>query len=416
MERQAWLGRRGRLRSLAVVVVVVGAALGLTAGPAGGSSGSSGDPIVTAAVVGAGAVGVGPAVGPVAIGTKPVELPELASPSKPTSTATSSSTSWLRVEGNQLVDAAGQPIVLHGVDRSGTEYACVQGWGIFDGPFDAASVAAIASWGVNAVRIPLNEDCWLGINGVKPAYSGTNYRKAIEAYVDLLEADHVEAILDLHWSAPGTELATGQAEMADADHSPAFWSSVAGAFRAQPNVMFDLFNEPEAISWSCWLKGCEIPASGGHPAWQAAGMQTLVDAVRNAGATQPIMLGGVDWATNLEGWLAHEPVDPLHQLVASFHVYNFTGCSTTSCWDSTVLPVARAVPVVTGEVGQNTCGGHWASSYLDWANQHGISYLAWTWDTWGCPYGLVTSYDGSPSAWGRLLLSDLRSLPSQPQL
>ncbi|HEY8598128.1 MAG TPA: hypothetical protein VIL85_06835, partial [Thermomicrobiales bacterium] len=61
----------------------------------------------------------------------------------------------LRVEGAQLIDAAGQPVRLLGVNRAGTEYACIQGWGLFDGPHDAASVAAIRSWGSNAVRVPL---------------------------------------------------------------------------------------------------------------------------------------------------------------------------------------------------------------------------------------------------------------------
>ena len=45
---------------------------------------------------------------------------------------------------------------------------------------DAATAAAIASWQMNAVRIPLNEDCWLGINGAPAAYSGANYQTAIE--------------------------------------------------------------------------------------------------------------------------------------------------------------------------------------------------------------------------------------------
>ncbi len=75
----------------------------------------------------------------------------------------------VRVEGNRLVNGNGAPIRLLGVDRSGTEYACVQGWGIFDGPSDAASIAAMASWHINAVRVPPNRDCWLGINGVNPA-------------------------------------------------------------------------------------------------------------------------------------------------------------------------------------------------------------------------------------------------------
>lgn len=326
---------------------------------------------------------------------------------------------FVRVQGNALINPEGQRVQLVGVDRSGTEYACVgASGGFFDGPSDPASVAVMASWGINAVRIPLNEDCWLGINGVNPAYAGANYQGAIEHYVQVLASYHLEAILDLHWSAPGGELSTGQNLMADESHSVAFWSSVATAFRDQPNVMFDLYNEPHGISWSCWLSGCTVPASGGQPAWQAAGMQQMVDAVRDAGATQPIMLGGLDWAGDLTGWLSNEPVDPLHQLVASFHVYNFSGCSTLSCWDSTVAPVAAEVPVVTGEVGQNTCSSaSFAASYFAWANAHGISYLAWTWDTWGCPYGLITSYaTGAPTVSGQALLTDLRGLPQQPAL
>src|SRR5215470_8869578 len=82
----------------------------------------------------------------------------------------------VQVSGNHLVDQNGTPVRLLGVNRSGAEYACAQGWGIFDGPSDATSIAAIAAWHVNAVRVPLNEDCWLGINGVNPSYGGVNYR------------------------------------------------------------------------------------------------------------------------------------------------------------------------------------------------------------------------------------------------
>ena len=82
----------------------------------------------------------------------------------------------LIVSGNHLVNAAGHTVRLLGVDRSGLEYACVQGWGFSDGPVDAASISAMKTWGINAVRVPLNEDCWLGINGVKPQYGGATYR------------------------------------------------------------------------------------------------------------------------------------------------------------------------------------------------------------------------------------------------
>src|SRR5229473_4846171 len=116
----------------------------------------------------------------------------------------------VRVQGNQLVDTAGRVVRLKGVNRSGTEYACAQGWGFFDGPSDSASVQAIVSWKANAVRVPLNETCWLAINGVAPAYSGANYARAISDYVALLNRAGLVVILDLHWSAAATAIALGQ--------------------------------------------------------------------------------------------------------------------------------------------------------------------------------------------------------------
>src|SRR5581483_6346776 len=80
----------------------------------------------------------------------------------------------LRVRGNHLVDGNDRAVHLHGINRSGTEYACVQGWGIFDGPSDASSVEAMTTWNVNIVRVPLNEDCWLDINGIQQQYAGAS--------------------------------------------------------------------------------------------------------------------------------------------------------------------------------------------------------------------------------------------------
>jgi endoglucanase len=310
------------------------------------------------------------------------------------------------VAGNQLIGVANAPMRLLGVNRSGTEYACVQGWGLFDGPSDATSISAIASWHVNVVRVPLNEDCWLGINGVNPSYSGANYQNAIVSYVNALNVANIVAILDLHWNAPGTTAATGQEVMADADHSPAFWSSVATTFKSNTATIFDLYNEPHDITWSCWRDGC-VTSDG----WHTAGMQSLVNAVRATGAQQPLMLGGLGYSSDLSQWLTFKPTDSANQLVASFHLYNFSGCNTASCWDSTVAPVAAQVPVVTGEVGENDCAHGFIDSYMAWADAHNVSYLGWTWDTWGCNgIALIDNYDGTPTPYGLAYKSHLATL------
>jgi len=308
----------------------------------------------------------------------------------------------VHVSGNRLINGAGSTIQLHGVNRSGPEYQCVHGLGIFDGPSDDSSVAAIASWhGVNAVRVPLNEDCWLGINGFpNGGYSAAQYQAAIAAYVQKLHAHGLYAILDLHWSAPATFPANWQEGMPDADHSPTFWSQVASAYQKDPATIFDLFNEPVGVDYPCWRDGCPYGGdpTNGRGQWQVAGMQQLVTTVRNTGATNVIMLGGLSFANDMTGWLSYKPTDPANQLAASFHTYNFNTCNSTGCWDAQVGPVAAQVPLVTGEIGEDDGAATFINAYMAWAEPKGISYLAWTWDTWGCGNGavLISDYTGTP--------------------
>ncbi len=310
----------------------------------------------------------------------------------------------IHVLGTQLVDSTGRPVRLRGVNRSGAEYACAQGWGIFDGPSDSASVQAIASWRSNVVRVPLNETCWLGINGVAPAYSGDNYRRAIAAYVALLNRTGLAVILDLHWTAAGTATALGQAPMPNRDHTPEFWRQVAAAYKGNNRVIFDLFNEPypdnnsdTPEAWRCWRYGGTCSGMS----FQAAGMQELVDTVRSTGATNVIVVGGIQYASRLTGWLANEPTDPLHNLAASWHIYNFSWCNTLACWDSEAAPVAQQVPLVLGELGQSDRGSAFVTSLMDWMDARQGSYLAWEWDVWGQPLDLIANYDGTPTTYGQ---------------
>jgi hypothetical protein len=310
----------------------------------------------------------------------------------------------VHVVGTQLVDSTGQPVRLRGVNRSGTEYACAQGWGIFDGPSDSVSVQAIASWKANVVRVPLNETCWLGINGIAPAYSGDNYRRAMADYVALLNRTGLAVILDLHWTAAGTGTALGQAPMPNHDHTPEFWRQVAAAYKGNNRVIFDLFNEPypdnnsdTPEAWRCWRDGGTCSGMS----FQAAGMQELVDSVRSTGATNVILVGGVQYASRLTSWLANEPTDPLHNLAASWHIYNFSWCNTLTCWDSEAAPVARQLPLVLGELGQNDRGSAFVTSLMDWMDARQGSYLAWVWDVWGQSLDLIASYDGTPTTYGQ---------------
>ena len=194
--------------------------------------------------------------------------------------------------------------------------------------------------------------------------------------------------------------------MPDQDHSPAFWQSVATTFKSDPAVVFDLFNEPydptdprsgddqnasDKVSWNCWETGrkrarrrqpCFTAAYNEKRAktstYQVAGMQTLLNAVRATGATQPVMVGGSRLRQRPRpSWADHAPDDPLNQEAASFHNYMGKSATTSACWNSQIAPVAANVPVVTGEFDEDnftepTCAARpcprSTHEYMNWAD------------------------------------------------
>lgn len=356
---------------------------------------------------------------------KPAARPASPPTPKPAPTPTpTSSKSGVFVSGNRLVDAAGRTVLLRGVNRAGTEYACIDGWGVFHGPTDQASVDAMKTWGINTVRIPLNSACWLDLREqfatYNAAYSGQSYRSAIAGYVDLLTRNGIYVVLDLQWSGCGTGacLANWLKPMPERGHATRFWSSVAGMFRSNPSVMFDLFNEPRDVSWSCWLSGgCTMFADNPATAYVVEGMQPMVDAVRSAGATrQPILLGGLQYANDMSGWLATLPTDPGNSLVASIHLYDFnwpcplavgpSGADAVSCYSaggvSSLDELSAAHPVVFGELGQDGCATDFVDPVLEWIGQRGFGVLGWAWNVADCSQfpALISDYEGTPTALG----------------
>jgi endoglucanase len=331
------------------------------------------------------------------------------------------SMSGLHVVGNQIQNSAGVAVQLVGVNRSSAEYECAESNGIFDGPADQSEVTAMQAWSIKAVRLVLNEDCWLGINGVLPAYSGIQYQNTVAAYVNLLTSNNIAVIINLHYNAPGSQLAIDQQAMADLDHSPTFWQSVAMRFKDNSAVLFEPYNEPHpeggnntTAAWTCWRDGGICPGV----AFPAAGMQLLVTAIRGTGATNIIILTGNKWGSQLDQWLQYKPIDPLNQLAAGWHSYgDGLDCQDEACWSSTLKMVLQQVPIVATEIGETDCGHGYIDRVMNFLDQNGQSYFAWSWAPFDCARdpALLTDWAGTPSqTYGQGFKDHLNSLAAPP--
>lgn len=335
------------------------------------------------------------------------------------------------VDGNRIVDArSGRDFVPRGVNWSSFEYACAQGWGYSaldsvtaSDPY-ATTARAIASWGTNTVRLPLNQDCWLGTRGapVSDQYEERTvdgYRSEVHQFVTALNRTGIVVVLDLHSRKRIGQPEFGNLAMPDSE-SIAFWNSVAAEYADNPSVIFDAFNEPYSrynasgsdlmfdLSWPCWRDGgCRAPteddqtATLGRVTYPVQGMADVVSAIRAAGAEQPILLGGLDYANDLSHWLEFAPEDD--QLVAAVHSYDFKACNDEACWNDVLSTLADSVPVLTSELGADQPTDGYVERYLAWSDEHDLGVLFWVWaDHPADPMALVTDDRGRPTDYGKL--------------
>lgn len=208
------------------------------------------------------------------------------------------------------------------------------------------------------------------------------------------------------WGAPGRMRAESQPRAPDADHSPAMWASLAATFKRDSGVILSPWGEP-VVTPRCLLRGGSAcpPPKGTALSYRIAGMQQAVNVMRAAGYRGPIAIPGISYANDMSHWLAFEPRDPQHELIAEAHVYGKNACSSPSCFNKTMIPVARRVPLIFGETGEtydaSSCAATIIETFLRWADDHGVGYAAWTWDTWRNCDALISNFQGRPfSAYG----------------
>jgi hypothetical protein len=249
------------------------------------------------------------------------------------------------VSGTQVTGADGKPFVSYGLTvpgLQGTNWAGLV-------TMDLAKIEATANdWCANTVRLQLNQDDLLGPDG-----TGFNqaYMAAIKSEVALAEHYKLVVVLndETNFGPPGVQ----NLQRGPTPGTEVFWKDLAQVYGNDPQVIFDLFNEPrmysagmsQAQEWHLWLDGGTFRGVS-YP----FGMAQLAAYVRNtAGARNLFWIEGPNWSASFAGMIQQGALLEVSGVV--YAVHHPAGQRDAASWDADFgyLVFGGIAPVVDGE-------------------------------------------------------------------
>jgi len=325
----------------------------------------------------------------------------------------------LQTSGSEIVSQNGVIVVLRGVDYSHFIFDPNGDWMLPNGTiesnvWDPAAVNnnldAIQSWGGNCIRVLTTVQWW--------TQNTENFQSHLQHLITQAAARGIYVDF-VFWRDAASD--TQQPSMpyppyhnsgiiTSANDFVNLWANVASTLKAYPNVMFELWNEPNGDSQA-------------EASWFNT-TQQCISAIREAGANNLIV---VQWFYNIVenfkigpihglDWVNQNPLsDPASNIVYSSHIYrngfnNDTNSNDTFAYsysdmihalsDTGVIGFNK--PLWIGEIGCDLWASNlnneytWYNNTLTILNQNRIGYCGWAWAPWNTEteWGLV---DGNPN-------------------
>jgi hypothetical protein len=188
-------------------------------------------------------------------------------------------TGLLHVEGTQIIDASGHPVLLHGAQIE-SPFNYIKNWGnnkkintvLNQSVFDAM----VKEWKMNVLRLPIS-------NWIYAKYP-TDYLAKLDQVVQEANTAGLYIVLDLHDNGKAGSPYPKEGTLPKVENV-GFWKIIAAHYKENPKILYDLYNEPQEPDWQTWLHG-----GGQIGGATSVGFQDLVDAVRSTGARQIIVL------------------------------------------------------------------------------------------------------------------------------
>lgn len=252
---------------------------------------------------------------------------------------------WLKVSGTQLINAAGEPVVLHGMSSHGLHW--------FPQFAERDAIAFTAENGANLYRAAM----YTAEGGyiAKP----NQCKRLLMAAVDNAIAEDMYVIVDWHILSDGDP-------MTYLEQSKAFFSEISAKYAAIPNVIYEICNEPNGnVSWAGSIK----PYA-----------EAVIPVIRANSPDSVILVGSGTWSQDVDK-PADDPLD-FYNIMYTCHFY----AGTHGQWlrDRIDKALSKGAPIFISEWGTSAADGNGgvflneSREWLDFLDARNISWANWS--------------------------------------
>ncbi|MFD7705411.1 cellulase family glycosylhydrolase [Streptomyces caelestis] len=256
----------------------------------------------------------------------------------------------LHVCGVNLCNQYDRPVQLRGMSTHGIQW--------FSRCYNTASLDALAKdWRSDLLRIAM----YVQEDGYETDPAGFTGR--VNSLVDMAEARGMYAVIDFHTLTPGDP-------NFNLDRAKTFFASVAARNAGKKNVIYEIANEPNGVSWAAVKSYAE----------------QVIPVIRAADPDAVVIVGTRGWSSlgvsdgSNENEVVANPVNATNIMYA-FHFY---AASHKDNYRATVSRAASRLPLFVSEFGTVSATGGGAvdrassTAWLDLLDQLKISYANWT--------------------------------------
>lgn len=251
----------------------------------------------------------------------------------------------LKVIGTKLCNQNDKPVQLKGMSYF---------WHNWDpGLYNASTVAELATnWDACVVRVPMGIDVAGGYLA-DPTGSVNKISTVIDAAIN----QGIYVIIDWHEEKATTHTAQAMS----------FFATMAQKYGNNPNVIYEIYNEPTSTSWS------EIKNYA----------QQVIGAIRQYDPDNIIIVGTPDWSQDVDA-AANDPIGGTN-IMYTLHFY--AGTHKQSLRDKATYAINKGIALFVTEWGTCDASGNGnldlneSNTWLDFLNSNKISWCNWSLNT-----------------------------------